>query len=74
MALFQQKKTNKRDYFDFDLVNSHILDGDVPRGPSDGVYISKLFKFARVCSHVTDFSARNKSLTAKLLQEGYRYQ
>ena len=24
-------------------------------------------------SHVTDFNARNKSLTAKLLQQGYRY-
>ena len=25
-------------------------------------------------SHVGDFNARNKSLTAKLLQQGYRYQ
>ena len=24
-------------------------------------------------SHVADFNARNKSLTAKLLQQGYRY-
>ena len=27
----------------------------------------------RVSSHVADFNARNKSLTAKLLQQGYRY-
>ena len=33
----------------------------------------KLIRFARVCSHVTDFNARNKCLTAKLLQKGYRY-
>ena len=26
-----------------------------------------------VSSHVVDFNARNKSLTAKLLQQGYRY-
>ena len=32
-----------------------------------------LRKFARVCNHVTDFNARNKCLTAKLLQQGYRY-
>ena len=32
-----------------------------------------LIKFARVCNHVTDFNARNKCLTAKLLQQGYRY-
>ena len=25
------------------------------------------------CNHVADFNARNKCLTAKLLQQGYRY-
>ena len=40
-----------------------ILDGDVPRRPSYGVYISQLIGFARVCNHVTDFNARNKCLT-----------
>ena len=29
--------------------------------------------FARMSSHVADFNARNKSLTAKLLQQGYWY-
>ena len=32
-----------------------------------------MIRFAGVCNHVTDFNARNKSLTAKLLQQGYRY-
>ena len=50
-----------------------FLDGDVPRRASYGVYISQLIRFARVCNHVTDFNARNKCLTAKLLQQGYRY-
>ena len=50
-----------------------ILDGDVPRSTSYGVYISQLIRFARVSSHVVDFNARNKSLTAKLLQQGYQY-
>ena len=53
---------DKRDDFDFDIVNFPFLDGDVPRSTSYGVYISQL-----------DFNARNKSLTAKLLQQGYRY-
>ena len=34
---------------------------------------TELIRFARVSSHVVDFNARNKSLTAKLLQQGYRY-
>ena len=54
-------------------VNFPFLDGDVPRRASYGVYISQLIRFARVCNHVTDFNARNKCLTAKLLQQGYRY-
>ena len=64
---------NKRDDFDFDIVNFPFLNGDVPRRPSYGVYISQLIRFARVCSHVDDFNTRNKCLTAKLLKQGYRY-
>ena len=52
-----------------------FLAGYVPRGASKkyGVYISQLIRFARACNHVADFNARNKYLTAKLLQQGYRY-
>ena len=48
-----------------DIVNFPFLDGDVPRRPSYGVYLSQLIRFARVCSHVDDFNTRNKCLTAK---------
>ena len=54
---------DKRDDFDFDIVNFPFLDGDVPRRPSYGVYISQLIRFARVCSHVEDFNARHKWLS-----------
>ena len=64
---------DKRDDFDFDIVNFQCLDGDVPRSTSYGIYISQLIRFARVSSHVVDFNARNKSLTAKLLQQDCRY-
>ena len=37
------------------------------------MYISQLIRFARVCSHVEDFNARNKCLTAKLLKQDYQY-
>ena len=43
---------------------------DVPRSTSYGVYISQLIRFARVSSHVADFNAPNKSLTARLPAEG----
>ena len=41
---------DKHDESDFDIVNFHFLDGDDPRRPSYGVYISQLTRLARVCS------------------------
>ena len=35
---------DKRDDFDFDIVNFPFLDGDVPRSTSYGVYISQLIR------------------------------
>ena len=64
---------DKRDDFDFEVVNFPFLDGDVPRAASYDVYISQLIRFARVSKYVTDFNTRNKLLTAKLLNQGYRY-
>ena len=58
---------DKRDDFDFDIVKFPFLDGDVPRHPSYGVYISQVIRFTSVCSHVEDLYARNTCLTAKLL-------
>ena len=64
---------DKRDDFDFDIVNFPFLDGYIIRSASYGVYISQLIRFARVSSHVDDFNTSNKVLTAKLLRQGYRY-
>ena len=47
------------DDFDFEIVNFPFLDGDVPRSPSYGVYISQFIRFARVCSNVDEFNNRN---------------
>ena len=52
---------------DFDIVNFLILNGDIPRATSYGVYISQLIRFARVSSHVADFHTRNQNLTAKVI-------
>ena len=57
------KVYDKRDYFDFEIVNFPFLDGDVPRSTSYGVYISQLIRFARTSSYVADFNTRNKLLT-----------
>ena len=59
---------DKRDNFDFEIVNIKFLDGDVPRSTSYGVYISRLICLARASSYVTAFNTRNKFLTQKLLK------
>ena len=70
---FLPSENDKHKDCDFDIVNCPFLDGDVPCSTSYGVYISQLIRFARVTNHVADFNARNKSLTSKLLQQGYQY-
>ena len=73
VGFVKTKIYDKRDDFDFDIVNFPFLDGDVPRSTSYGVYISQLIRFSRVSSHVDDFNTRYKVLTAKLFGQGYRY-
>ena len=72
-GIVSSKIYDKRDDFNFEMVNFPFLDEDVPHSPSYGVYISQLIRFVRVCSNVDDFNKRNLVLTAKLLKQGYRY-
>ena len=72
-GIVSSKIYDKRDDFNFEIVNFPFLDGDVPRSPSYDVYISQLIRFARVYSYVDDFNSRNLFLTTKLLKQGYRY-
>ena len=71
--IVSNKIYDKRDYFDLEIVNFPVLDGDVPRSTSYGVYLSQLIRFARASSHVADFNTHNKLLTQKLVKKGYGY-
>ena len=72
-GIVRTKIYDKRDDYNFDIVNFPHLDGDVPRTTSYGVYISQLIRFARGCSDISDFNNRNFLLTSRLLQQGYRF-
>ena len=65
---------DKRNDFEFDIVNFPFLDGDVLRRTSYGVYIFQLIRFARASSNLSDFNYRNKARTAELLRQGYRFR
>ena len=73
MFYFSSKIYDKRDDVDFDIVNFSLLYGDVPHVPFYSVHISNRIRITRVCSHLADFNARNKTFTAKLLKQGYLY-
>ena len=72
-SFVSSKIYDKRIDFYFDVINFPFLNVDVPRAPSYGVFISQLIWFARVSSRLAEVIARNKILTAKLLQKGSRY-
>ena len=54
------------------LVRPHLEYAQSVWSPLTGFTFLNLFGLLE-CRHVADFNARNKSLTAKLLQQGYRY-
>ena len=49
---------DKRDDFDFEIVNFPFLDDEFPSSTSYGVYISQLIWFARAFSYVANFNTR----------------
>ena len=58
-GIVSSKVFDKRDGFNFEIVNFPFLDGDIPRSPSYGVYISQLIRFARASFNKDDFNNRN---------------
>ena len=49
------RQYDKRDDFDFYIVNFLVLYSNIPSGPSYGVFILQLIRYARCCSHYDDF-------------------
>ena len=58
---------DKREDFDFDIVNFPFLDGDFPRRTSYGVYISQLIRFVRASSNLNDLTTVIKPLLPNFL-------
>jgi hypothetical protein len=62
---------DKRDDFDFVIVNFPFLCSNIPLSPAYGAYIFQLIRFARACFAYEDFSKRGKLLTKKLMLQDY---
>jgi len=64
---------DKRDSFNFRIVNYPFLSSNIPTGPAYGTYISQLVRIGRICVRYEDFRNRHMLLTTRLVKQGYRY-
>ena len=62
---------DKRDSFDFPIVNFPNLSGNIPRNSSYGVFVGELVRYARACTYLQDFKARTILLVKKLKSQYY---
>jgi hypothetical protein len=69
---FSYQIYDKRDNFDFPIVNYPDLSGNIPSRQSYSVFISQLVRYARGSLHFKDFQLRCASLTNKLLAQNFK--
>ena len=62
---------DKRDDFNFHIINFPFLSSNIPTSPAYGVFISQLIRYARACSSYECFILRATRLSNKLLEQGY---
>jgi hypothetical protein len=64
------KLYDKRDDFNFPIVNFPFICSNIPAAPAYGVDISQLIRYSRACGSYQDFLDRGLLLTRKLLNQG----
>ena len=64
---------DKRDSFNFAIVNFPYLSSNIPSKPAYGVYISQLVRIGRICDNFEQFNDRHYKLTSKLIKQGFWY-
>ncbi len=62
---------DKRDAFDFPIVNFPTLYGNIPIRSSYGVFVGELVRYARACTYYKDFVERTNILIKKLKSQFY---
>jgi hypothetical protein len=62
---------DKRDDFNFEIINFPFLCSDIPRSLSYDVYISQMIRYAKACFACENFSKRGQLMTKKLILKGY---
>jgi hypothetical protein len=65
------KLYDKRDDFNFHIVNFPFIYSNIPAAPAYGVYISQLIRYSRACGSYQYFVDRRLLLKRKLLNQGF---
>ena len=63
---------DKRDDFAFPIVNFPSMDSNIPANQADGVYVSQLLRYARICTSRVAFINRLRGLALRLRQQGFQ--
>jgi hypothetical protein len=63
---------DKRDDFNFKIINFPNMCSNIPAFSAYGVYISQLIRYARTSSNYSDFLKRHLYLKNRLLDQGYK--
>ena len=63
---------DKRDDFNFKIINFPNMCSNIPASPAYGVYISQLIRYAWASSNYSDFLKRHLHLRNRLLDQGYK--
>ena len=66
-----ERKYDKRDNFNFPIVNFPFICSNIPTAPAYRVYISQMIRYSRACGSYQDFLDRGLLLTRKLLNQGF---
>ena len=65
---------DKRDGFNFHIVNFPHVDSNIPSKPAyHGVYISQLVRIGRICDSYKSFFTRHHQLACRLVKQGFLY-
>jgi hypothetical protein len=65
------KLYDKRDAFNFPIVNFPFICSNIPAAPAYGIYVSQMIRYSRACGSYRDFLDIGLLLTRMLLNQGF---
>jgi len=65
------KSYDKRNDFNFNIINYPNLHGNIPIIPAYGVFISQLIRYSNINMDINDFKEDIKKIVEKFIQQGY---